>query len=319
MTVTQSSKCKLTGADVDYTLSGKGMYYNITVAERKVDVFLCQSCYDRLPETSPQIMKGLIANKIWPDRAFVVTDDCNNSDPPPAHSEKIVLKNYLETTSFPRTPSEKLDNLFLNLYKLQEYDGSRFSINFSVEDFWVKNYFKNIEECLFYLKGLKESELIYYDGNAHEDSIFEVTHKGLNRAVQLLEDGNASSNCFVAMAFDESTKPFREAIRKAIRSTGFKETIIDEVHLASDKTIPDGILSGIKRSKFCISDFTMHRMGVYFESGYALGLGKPVIYTCNKTDFGESHFDIKQLQHIIYTTPEELEKMLVAKIEAWIK
>ena len=36
-------------------------------------------------------------------------------------------------------------------------------------------------------------------------------------------------------------------------------------------------------------------------------------------DFENAHFDIKQLQHVLYKTPEELEKKLADKIEFWIR
>ena len=110
------------------------------------------------------------------------------------------------------------------------------------------------------------------------------------------------------------------AIKKAIEKTGYSVTIIDVEHLASNQTIPDAILAAIKKSKFCIADFTLQSKGVYFESGYAVGLGKSVIYTCERKDFeANSHFDVKQLQHIIYDTEKDLETKLVEKIEAWIK
>ena len=185
----------------------------------------------------------------------------------------------------------------------------------------MKNYFQNFNECFFYIEGLEEKGFIRYSHEAMNIYIgeFRITHLGLNKAIEFLEDGDKSNNCFIAMSFDDKMKPYREAIKKALISTGYKPIIIDEEHLESDKTIPDGILSGIKRSKFCVADYTNHRNGVYFESGYALGLGKPVIYLCEKTQFDSAHFDIKQLQHIIYSSPEELEKRLIEKIEAWIQ
>lgn len=81
----------------------------------------------------------------------------------------------------------------------------------------------------------------------------------------------------------------------------------------------DEIISSLKKCKFCISDFTFHSNGVYFENGYALGQKKKVIYTCREDEFKKAHFDIRPLQHIIYKTEHELEKDLINKIEAWIK
>lgn len=67
-----------------------------------------------------------------------------------------------------------------------------------------------------------------------------------------------------------------------------------------------------------VADFSFHSNEVYFESGFALGQGKKVIYTYSKEEFGNAHFDIRPLQHIIYESPEQLSKELVNKIEAFI-
>ena len=49
----------------------------------------------------------------------------------------------------------------------------------------------------------------------------------------------------------------------------------------------------IRDAKFVIADLTHDNRGAYWEAGYAEGLGKPVIYICEKTKFDEkkTHFD----------------------------
>ena len=145
-----------------------------------------------------------------------------------------------------------------------------------------------------------------------------ITHLGLNKAIELMEEGEKSKKCFIAMSFDPSTKPAREAIRQALKHTGYEAIIIDEQIIDSERTINDEIIASLKRCKFCIADFSNHSNGVYFESGFALGQGKKVIYTCSDEEFKKAHFDIKPLQHIIYETPELLTKALINKIEAFI-
>jgi hypothetical protein len=53
------------------------------------------------------------------------------------------------------------------------------------------------------------------------------------------------------------------------------------------------MISQIRRSKFLIADFTGHRGGVYFEAGYAMGLGLPVFWTCRRDDLDKLHFGIR--------------------------
>ena len=123
------------------------------------------------------------------------------------------------------------------------------------------------------------------------------------------------------MSFSEKPEivSIKEAIKSAVNETNYQPVIINEKHIESDRTINDAIIAEIKRAKFVIADFTEQKSGVYFEAGFALGLGIPVIYCCDKADFdANSHFDVNHYPHILYNSPEELGKGLVDKIRAWI-
>jgi len=148
---------------------------------------------------------------------------------------------------------------------------------------------------------------------------YQLTLNGLNYYIDITDMGRLSNRCFVAMSFSEKTKEIREAIRGAIKSTGFDPILIDEQHIESDTTINDRIIADLKGAKFCIADFTEQKRGVYFESGYAIGQGKPVIYCCRNDHWSETHFDTKHFAHILYDTPSELKEALINKINAWIK
>jgi len=118
---------------------------------------------------------------------------------------------------------------------------------------------------------------------------------------------------------DELETVYADAIAPAIRESGFEPLRIKDENVPSDVTINDAILAAIKRSKFTIADFTDNRNGVYFEAGYALGLGQKVIYTCRNADFESIHFDTNHYQYIVWETPEQLKKGLIDKIEVFIK
>ena len=53
------------------------------------------------------------------------------------------------------------------------------------------------------------------------------------------------------------------------------------------------------------SDFTGNRGGVYYEAGFAHGLGLPVIFMCRDGD--ELHFDVRQY-NCIFWKPDQLLK-----------
>ena len=59
---------------------------------------------------------------------------------------------------------------------------------------------------------------------------------------------------------------------------------------------------------------------MYYEAGFAHGLGIPVIFTCRKEDKGKLHFDTSHFNHIFWEEqkPEELKKALQNRIRATI-
>lgn len=312
--------CILTGKEVDYNRTENHYHYSLKVLDNEVDIFICANCKRKIKHNIPgYIFEGLIANHKWPERSEIVSDTCDLNSKI-TNGETIILPDYLASADYPKTPKEKLDHLFLNLFKLQSFDGELFRIEVLKNDFLLKNYFQNLEECIFYLKGLEDQGLISFQAHASDGSVttIGITHSGLNKSIELTEEGEKSNKCFIAMSFDPSTKEVREAIRKSLKETGYEAVIIDEQLIDSERTINDEIIASLKKCKFCIADFSLHSKGVYFESGFALGQGKKVIYTCSKTEFEKAHFDIRPLQHIIYESTEQLSKDLINKIEAFI-
>ena len=128
-----------------------------------------------------------------------------------------------------------------------------------------------------------------------------------------------SIQVFVAMMFSSETdKLWSAGIRKGILDAGYKPFRIDK-HDHNNR-IDDEIIASIKRSKFLVADFTGQRGGVYFEAGYALGLGQQVIWLCRKDALNEVHFDTRQYNHITWESDKlpELARALTLRIEATI-
>lgn len=239
------------------------------------------------------IFEGLLLNNDWfEDTQQIITIDR--------------LKELLSQRKIPNTPQEKTDNLFEYLLSLQTEDGEE--VNLFGNDFdglAKKLYFKSVNELNYYSSYLHQTNLIeanFLETEEGPSQIYNfcVTVKGLNYGIQLQTEGDKSNLCFIAMAFRPETSNIRDAIKEALIETGFKPILIDEQNINSDRTINDEIIANLKRCKFCIADFSYHSKGVYFESGFALGQGKKVIYTCLDSEFNEAHFDIRPLQHIIY-------------------
>ena len=76
----------------------------------------------------------------------------------------------------------------------------------------------------------------------------------------------------------------------------------------SEAGIIDNIMRvQIRDAAFVIADLTHENRGAYWEAGYAEGLGKPVIYICEKTKFDErrTHFDTNHCTTVLWSKDDE--------------
>ncbi len=159
--------------------------------------------------------------------------------------------------------------------------------------------------------------LVTFHNGPQQLSSFAISQKGWERIDQLAQPGVDSKQAFVAMWFDSKMDTFfYDGIKPAIKKAGF-ECRCMKSHEHNNK-ICDEIVAEIRKSRFIVADFTGHRGGVYFEAGYAMGMGLPVIWLVPEKDKDELHFDTRQFNHIIYKSPENLKKQLEHRIAATI-
>lgn len=138
-----------------------------------------------------------------------------------------------------------------------------------------------------------------------------------------------SNQAFIAMWFSDETQPaFNDGIAPALNELGFDARRIDQKE--HNNKIDDEIISEIRQSRFLVADFTcgttekggksiaVARGGVYFEAGFAMGLGIPVIWCCREDLISQVHFDTRQYNHITWNTPEELREKLKNRVGAVI-
>ena len=115
-----------------------------------------------------------------------------------------------------------------------------------------------------------------------------------------LEHGNPnveSMTGFVAMSFNpEPAGLFESGIEKGLEDAGYEAIRVDKKkHL---NLIDDEMLALIRKSRFIVADITEQKQGVYFEAGFAKGLGLKVIWTCEKQERDgkiegkKPHFDV---------------------------
>ena len=107
---------------------------------------------------------------------------------------------------------------------------------------------------------------------------------------------------------------YKEGFKPGIERAGFAPMLIRNKEHAYK--IDDEIIAEIRSSAFLVADFTGHRQNVYFETGFAMGLGRRPIWTCQKDDIKNLHFDIRQYNYIDWENATELAQGLKRRIEA---
>jgi hypothetical protein len=150
------------------------------------------------------------------------------------------------------------------------------------------------------------------------DGGFQITPAGWYHLESHSNTPLVGQFAFVAMRFnDEMLALWKASFEPAINRAGFDPLLAnDPVH---NDRIDARIITDIKRSRFLIADVTYQSPGVYFEAGYAIGLGRPVIWTCREDrEKSDMHFDTRQYNHILWRTPAELAEELYLRINATI-
>ena len=220
---------------------------------------------------------------------------------------------------------ERSDRLLRSIARKSNKVGDRVSYrsNVFVEDGLPCD--PNLCNALAWSESTSETELEFYfnylldAGWILGDSLsLEVTVSGYTRIAELSVN-SVLSQAFVAMWFgDEMDTPYSQGIEPAIKEAGYSPMRIDR-KLDVEK-IDDAIIAEIRRSRFLVADFTHGengvRGGVYFEAGFAMGLGIPVFFTCRSDMVTKLHFDTRQYAHIVWSTPEQLRFALRDRILA---
>jgi nucleoside 2-deoxyribosyltransferase len=213
------------------------------------------------------------------------------------------------------TVDEKLDRAILLIGARSQFGGDEVTAKIDTDyaNFWSTNP----DEMMWI--GLELQKLEYIDSSrsamGHLNAV--LTGRGWSRFHQLTQLSVDSAQVFVAMWFaDELEDVYEHGFRAAIENdqVGYTALRIDKKEHSNK--IDDEIVLEIRRSRAVVADFTGHRGGVYFEAGFALGLGKPVIWTCRKSDLEETHFDTRQYNHIVWKSADDLRVQLSNRILA---
>jgi len=183
-------------------------------------------------------------------------------------------------------PLDLMDKVLFNFNKKCKIIADEIPIDLSDE--YIYYHCTTSSELNSVLKMLLEEGFIKAHDKENPQNGSKITVKGYSRLRELQRINKESRQCFVAMWFaDEMKEVYENAIRPAIEYTEdgenkprFKSVRVDTVQHVND--INDEIIAQIRRSRFMVCDLTGYRGGIYFEAGFAYGLGLDVIYTCRK-------------------------------------
>ena len=218
------------------------------------------------------------------------------------------IENLLASIIPPSVPQDLLDHLLLYFASRLDSFFARIELDPNVD--YPIAFAKNPADLEYTLRYADESG--YVAKAAHE---IRLTPKGWQRVTELRASRADSNQAFVAMSFDPSLDAaWRDGLKPALNQTGYNPLRIDEKQF--NGKIDDMIVAEIRRSGLLVADVTGHRQGVYFEAGFALGLGLTVIWTCRKDHIDKAHFDTRQYNHIVWEEAEDLKERLVNRIDA---
>lgn len=139
-----------------------------------------------------------------------------------------------------------------------------------------------------------------------------LTNKGWEK-FQDLQKIKEGRRVFVAMSFgdkntNEQRKSFFElSIKKPLQEIGFSAERVDTKTRVG--LIDLQIIQDIAQSSLVIADISDNNLGVYWEAGYAEGIGRPVLYIRDGNK-EKPHFDVQHRQRIDFSSPEELKEQL---------
>ncbi|MEW6613988.1 MAG: hypothetical protein AB1401_00730 [Thermodesulfobacteriota bacterium] len=214
--------------------------------------------------------------------------------------DKILENNYLPS------PAEQADNLVLWIGDNIETPGLEIDVNPDLHKAIIGAI--NNHNFHFIVSSLIEQGLLISKSDMVKRHV-TLSFKGWQRYELIKKGALDSRKAFMAMPFENDLidKVYRDYFKKAVEQTGFNLFRIDEKPKAG--SIDDRLRIEIRTARFLIAELTDRNHGAYWEAGFAEGLGKPVIYTCESSYFKNegTHFDTNHL-HTVLWEPDKLDE-----------
>lgn len=237
------------------------------------------------------------------------------------------LEEYAKNYLVPDTGSieEKIQKLLQRFREKTEFFGQEIELG-DIETVVPLAYAKNSDELTALFNLMMEKKLAEVDitKNEMDDGLrrakVTLSANGWDITNLLQKKNKESDRGFVAIWFDDSMNESIGAIEEAITECGFKSVCIRDEHFS--EKIMDKALGEIRQSRFVVVDLTGARGSVFFEAGFAHGLGIEAIYVYQDGGAEEKtplEFYVKHYQCYRYKDSSDLKETLKNAIKARIK
>lgn len=255
--------------------------------------------------------------------------------------ERIRIANY-QSLAASAAPAQdvagQVDALLLAIADRARYFGDWTDLE-PIEPWVARAYLPSIRS-LEALAGALDRDHVLQAHFGSGEAKFYLGMEGWNRVKEARQRGLGASQAFVAMWFHpDMDEIYEQGIVPAIETDcGLTSYRVD--HEPSRNRIDAEVIGQIRRSRLVVADVTGARQNVYYEAGFAEGLGIPVIWSSNKdwpsvrlvdeaprqsqdpkfevAPWGERlHFDVRQFPHLLWKDAADFRSQLAARIRAW--
>jgi nucleoside 2-deoxyribosyltransferase len=151
----------------------------------------------------------------------------------------------------------------------------------------------------------------------------QLAPDGWQKYAELSQVRLESRTAFMAMQFGDPTleEMVQRCFKPAVARTGFTLRKLNDEQPAG--LIDNQMRAALLSARFVVADLSHANLGAYWEAGYAEGLGRPVMYTCEKLmwDKKKTHFDTNHMLTIIWQASDQkrAEDQLAAAIRATLR
>ena len=273
----------------------------------------CQRCGDF--EITIAAARTVESSELAAQLSAWIRDHKEFGRPPPE-----ITREYLDEilSSIPTYGvSDKQRILLRALERRSNFPGDHVEMNLEL-DFPVV-WASKPHEFEYLLRALTDRRLVGAPGGFNNIlCTFVISPSGWNYLDELSQSAGNGNQAFVAMWFSRELIPvWEDGIKPALERAQFCAYRVDADPKNIDR-IDAKIMMEIKNSRFIVADVTGQRQGVYYEAGYAMGLGLRVIWSVREDDLKNVHFDTRQYNHIVWNTADDLQEQLYNRVSAVI-